>query len=70
MRAGEWQPIISSEPPSLTGAPIAQLREIESFAKSELDRKLVNMARAFRIAGTTFVLPPGIPKVSARVSRL
>jgi tripartite-type tricarboxylate transporter receptor subunit TctC len=40
----------------------AHLREIESFAKSDLDRKLVNMARAFRIAGTPFVLPPGTPK--------
>ena len=36
--------------------------EIESFAKSELERKVVNMARAFRIAGTPFVLPPGTPK--------
>ncbi len=36
--------------------------EIESFAKSDLERKLINMARAFRIAGTTFVLPPGTPK--------
>ena len=40
----------------------AQLREIESYAKSDLDRKVVNMARAFRIAGTPFVLPPGTPK--------
>ena len=40
----------------------ASLREIESFAKSDLDRKLANMARAFRIAGTPFVLPPGTPK--------
>ena len=40
----------------------AQLREIESFAKSDLDRKLASMARAFRIAGTPFVLPPGTPK--------
>jgi len=39
-----------------------QLREIESFAKSDLDRKLANMARGFRIAGTPFVLPPGTPK--------
>jgi len=36
--------------------------EIESFAKSDLERKLINMARAFRIAGTPFVLPPGTPK--------
>ena len=36
--------------------------EIESFAKTDLERKVVNMARAFRIAGTPFVLPPGTPK--------
>ena len=36
--------------------------EIESFAKSDLERKLINMARAFRVAGTPFVLPPGTPK--------
>jgi tripartite-type tricarboxylate transporter receptor subunit TctC len=36
--------------------------EIESFAKSDLERKVVNMARAFRIAGTPFVLPPGTPR--------
>ena len=39
-----------------------QLREIESFAKSDLERKVIQMARAFRIAGTPFVLPPGTPK--------
>jgi tripartite-type tricarboxylate transporter receptor subunit TctC len=38
------------------------LREIESFAKSDLERKVIQMARAFRIAGTPFVLPPGTPK--------
>jgi tripartite-type tricarboxylate transporter receptor subunit TctC len=36
--------------------------EIVSFAKSDLERKLINMARAFRVAGTPFVLPPGTPK--------
>ena len=36
--------------------------EVESFAKSDLERKLIQMARAFRIAGTPFVLPPGTPK--------
>ena len=36
--------------------------EIESFAKTDLERKVINMARAFRIAGTPFVLPPGTPK--------
>src|SRR5437899_2946232 len=40
----------------------ARVPEIESFAKSDLERKVINMARAFRIAGTPFVLPPGTPK--------
>jgi tripartite-type tricarboxylate transporter receptor subunit TctC len=36
--------------------------EIESFAKSEKDRKVIVMQRAFRVAGQPFVLPPGTPK--------
>ncbi|HEU4345137.1 MAG TPA: hypothetical protein VFU31_26605 [Candidatus Binatia bacterium] len=36
--------------------------EIESFAKSERDRKIITMQRAFRVAGQPFVLPPGTPK--------
>ena len=40
----------------------SQTPEIESFAKSDLERKVANMARAFRIAGTPFVLPPGTSK--------
>ncbi|HEX2928524.1 MAG TPA: hypothetical protein VHV54_02340, partial [Candidatus Binatia bacterium] len=36
--------------------------ELENFSKSDLERKVINMARAFRIAGTPFVLPPGTPK--------
>jgi tripartite-type tricarboxylate transporter receptor subunit TctC len=36
--------------------------EFESFAKSEMDRKVMTMQRAFRVAGQPFVLPPGTPK--------
>jgi tripartite-type tricarboxylate transporter receptor subunit TctC len=36
--------------------------EIESFARSDLDRKLITLQRSFRIAGTPFVVPPGTPK--------
>lgn len=39
-----------------------QLPELESFATSELQRKVINMQRAFRVGGTPFVLPPGTPK--------
>lgn len=38
------------------------LPELESFARSERERKLVNLGRAFRIAGSPFVLPPGTSK--------
>jgi len=40
----------------------AHVPELESFAKSEKDRKLMTMQRAFRVTGQPFVLPPGTPK--------
>jgi tripartite-type tricarboxylate transporter receptor subunit TctC len=39
-----------------------KLPELETFARSDLQRKVINMARAFRIGGTPFVLPPGTSK--------
>jgi tripartite-type tricarboxylate transporter receptor subunit TctC len=39
-----------------------QLPEIESFAKSDRERKLVVLQRAFRVSGAPFVLPPATPK--------
>jgi tripartite-type tricarboxylate transporter receptor subunit TctC len=44
-----------------------RLPELDSFAKTELERKVIQMARAFRIAGTPFVLPPGTPKERVEV---
>ncbi len=40
----------------------AHLPEIESFARSERDHRLITMQRAFRVTGQPFVLPPGTPK--------
>jgi len=40
----------------------SHLLELDSFARSDKDRKLIILARAFRIAGTHIVLPPGTPK--------
>ncbi len=40
----------------------SQVPELETFAKSERDRKLVVMARAFRLSGTPNVAPPATPK--------
>jgi tripartite-type tricarboxylate transporter receptor subunit TctC len=40
----------------------AHLPELESFAKSDLDRRLLSLFRSFRTAGSPFVVPPGTPK--------
>ena len=40
----------------------SRLPEIESFAKSDRERKVIQLQRAFRVTGTPFVLPPGTPK--------
>jgi tripartite-type tricarboxylate transporter receptor subunit TctC len=41
---------------------LAQLPEIESFAKTEKEKKLLAMWRGFRTAASPYVLPPGTPK--------
>jgi hypothetical protein len=38
------------------------LPDIETFAKSEKEKRLLNMVRAFRSIGTALLLPPGTPK--------
>ncbi|HWP60370.1 MAG TPA: hypothetical protein VNL14_20915 [Candidatus Acidoferrales bacterium] len=38
------------------------LPELETLARSERERKLMTMQRAFRVTGQPFVLPPGTPK--------
>jgi tripartite-type tricarboxylate transporter receptor subunit TctC len=40
----------------------SSLPEIESFAKSDRERKVIQLQRAFRVSGTPFVLPPATPK--------
>ena len=40
----------------------AKLPEIETFARTDRERKVIALQRAFRISGTPFVLPPGTPK--------
>ena len=45
----------------------ARLPEIESFAKSETEHKLLTMYRAFRLVGTPYVLAPGTPKPQVQI---
>jgi tripartite-type tricarboxylate transporter receptor subunit TctC len=52
---GEQHPLFRSVP------------ELETFARSEKDRKLMTLQRAFRVAGQPFVLPPGTPKDRADI---
>ncbi len=45
----------------------AQLPELESFAKTEREKRLLEVFRAFRLAGQNFFLPPGTPKDRAQI---
>lgn len=40
----------------------SKLPEIETLARSEIDRKVVRLQRAFRVTGQPFVAPPGMPQ--------
>jgi tripartite-type tricarboxylate transporter receptor subunit TctC len=40
----------------------AKLPEIETFARNDLEHKLIALQRAFRVTGSPFILPPGTPK--------
>ncbi|HSK29279.1 MAG TPA: hypothetical protein VLA17_04885 [Candidatus Limnocylindria bacterium] len=40
----------------------AQVPEIETFAKSDLERKVISLLRGFRATGSPNILPPGTPK--------
>jgi hypothetical protein len=38
-----------------------KLPELETFAKSERERKIMTMFRTFRLVGSPYILPPGTP---------
>jgi tripartite-type tricarboxylate transporter receptor subunit TctC len=40
----------------------AHLPELESFARSDKERKVLAMYRTFRLVGSPYILPPGTPK--------
>jgi tripartite-type tricarboxylate transporter receptor subunit TctC len=40
----------------------AHVPEIDSFAQSEKEHKVLAMFRAFRVSGSPYILPPGVPK--------
>lgn len=48
-------------------AHFANLPEVEEFAKSERERKVLAMLRAFRQAGSPYILPPGTPREQVKI---
>jgi hypothetical protein len=47
----------------------AHLPEIESFAKSDTERKLLGLQRTLRLTGSTLVLPPNMPNQQTEILR-
>ncbi|HJU61483.1 MAG TPA: hypothetical protein VJ864_05520, partial [Candidatus Binatia bacterium] len=50
-------------------ARLAKLPEIESFARSNQDRRLIQLFRGARDTGQPFVLPPGTPAAQVKILR-
>jgi len=50
-------------------AKLAKLPEIESFARSNQDRRLIQLFRGARDTGQPFVLPPGTPPEHVKILR-
>jgi tripartite-type tricarboxylate transporter receptor subunit TctC len=59
--------VIMEVPKGLKHHHFTNLPEIETFAKSEGERKLLNMVRVFRQFGTPSILPPGTPKEQVEI---
>jgi tripartite-type tricarboxylate transporter receptor subunit TctC len=59
--------VIMEVPKGLKHHHFTTLPEIESFAKADGDRKLLNMVRVFRQFGTPSLLPPGTPKEQVEI---
>jgi tripartite-type tricarboxylate transporter receptor subunit TctC len=68
LKSGAVVPHVMMEvPKGMKHHYFSDLPEIESFAKSELERKLLHMVRAFRQFGTPSILPPGTPKEQVEI---
>lgn len=61
--------VIMEVPKGLKQPGFDGLPEIEEFAKSERERKLLAMVRTFRQVGTPSMLPPGTPAEQVKILR-
>ena len=60
---------IMEVPKGLKQAGFERVPEIEEFAKSDRERKLLAMIRTFRQIGTPSILPPGTPREQVKILR-
>jgi len=60
---------IMEVPKGLKHDHFARLPEVEQFAKSERERKVLAMLRAFRQVGSPYILPPGTPGEQVKTLR-
>ena len=60
---------IMEVPKGLKQPGFDRLPEIEEFAKSDRERKLLAMIRIFRQIGTPSILPPGTPQEQVNILR-
>jgi tripartite-type tricarboxylate transporter receptor subunit TctC len=71
IKGGAFVPHVMMEvPKGLKHHYFTTLPEIESFAKSERERKLLHMVRVFRQFGTPSILPPGTPKEQVEILKV
>ena len=61
--------VILQIPSGSTHPRFAHLPELESFAKTDKERRLLEINRAFRIASATFITPPGTLKERVQILR-
>lgn len=61
--------VILQIPRGSTHPRFAHLPELESFAKTDKERRLLEINRAFRIASATFITPPATPKERVQILR-
>jgi tripartite-type tricarboxylate transporter receptor subunit TctC len=47
----------------------AKLLELETFAKSDREKKILTMFRTFRLVGSPYILPPGTPQEPVSILR-
>ena len=60
---------IMEVPKGLKHDHFGRLPEVEEFARSEKERKVLAMLRAFRQVGSPYILPPGTPGEQVKILR-